>query len=309
MRIVLAGATGFIGKRLCEVLSERHNELFVLTRSVAQVVKDAAGRTLVPWDGRSIGGWWEFVEGSDAIINLAGESIASGKWTPDRKHKILSSRIDATCAIVQAIKNVSRRPKILINASATGYYGHVPDDDVTETSPRGKGFLAEVCECWEESALRAAGTGVRVVLARFGVVLEKNGGMLGRMIPAFRSFLGGPLGNGEQWIPWIHRDDLIEALIFLLWEDSLSGPVNVTAPVPQKMDIFCNVLGKIMKRPNFLRVPPLALRILLGEMAEIVLTGQKALPRKLTRSGFGFKCFSLEQALLQILGHGSNQPA
>lgn len=301
MKIILSGATGFIGKALVGRLLDAGHEVSVLTRGVGQVTRHPGGAVLVPWNGKDPGAWCGLIDAADAVINLAGENIAAKPWTQEQKHRILSSRLSATGAIVQAIQAAARRPGVFVNASAVGYYGHVPEGDVAESCSRGKGFLADVCECWEETALRAGRSGVRVVTARFGLVLENDGGVLERMLVPFRFFFGGPLGSGKQWIPWIHRVDLVEALIFLLNQGSFFGPVNVTAPVPRRMNEFCRVLGKALGRPSWIRTPELALKFFLGEMAEMVLNGARAVPVKLIAAGFKYQYPDLEPALSDIL--------
>jgi uncharacterized protein (TIGR01777 family) len=301
MKTVLSGATGFIGKAITEKILSLGGEAIVLSRGAPAVIRDPGGRTVVPWDGRTPGEWIRFLEGADAVINLAGESIAAKPWTPGQKQKILSSRVDATAAIVQAISGVSKKPRVLLNASAVGYYGDVPEGDVTESSPRGGGFLADVCEQWEETAMRAEKYGARVIIARFGIVLEKDGGMLGRILAPFRYFLGGPLGSGRQWLSWVHREDLIEAVLFLAGQSGFSGPFNLTAPDPRTMADFCEAVGKALSRPSLVKVPAFAIRWMLGEMSEMLLTGQRALPERLLRSGFRFKYPSLGGAFAKIL--------
>jgi len=300
MKILLTGAAGFIGGTLTRRLLERGHEPLILTRGVSQVLHDPSGKVFIPWDGQNVGEWWKFINSAEAVINLAGENIAARPWTDAQKKKILSSRIDATNAIVEAIQKIPKKPRLLINASAIGYYGDVPEGDVAEDHPHGKGFLAELCAVWEAAALQAGKFGPRVVIARFGLVLEKEGGMLGRMVPPFRYFMGGPLGSGKQWLSWVHREDLIGALIFLLEKENASGPFNLTAPEPLRMTEFCRALGRTLKRPSGLRVPSGILKIMLGEMSQALITGQRALPKRLLDLGFQFKYPLLEQALADI---------
>ncbi len=284
MKIILAGGTGFIGTPLRKKLLEEGHEVMVLVREVQESPSDAA--KYMPWDGRSP---QTKIEAADAIINLAGENISARPWTPAQKEKILRSRIEATKALVLTIGQMKKKPSILINASAIGYYGDVPSGEVTEQSPRGRGFLAEVCEAWEAEAKKAEALGVRVVLARLGVVLGPGGGMLGKIVPPFRFFTGGPLGSGEQWISWVHIEDLIRIFLFILGSSGFSGAVNVTAPIPVPMKDFCKALGRVLKRPSWLPVPGFLLKFFLGELSEALLSGQKALPVRLRQAGYVFQ--------------------
>lgn len=303
MKIVLAGATGFIGTPLRDELLVRGHQLIVLSHLSAghKASEKRNCELFVPWDGRTLGEWARFVDGAGAVINLSGENIAAKPWTPEQKQKILASRVNATRAIVQAIEKAQTRPKSLINVSAVGYYGDVPTGEVTEQAPRGQGFLAEVCERWENKARQAESFGVRVVLPRFAPVLEKNGGMLAKMLFPFRFFVGGPLGPGRQGMPWVHREDVIRAFVFMLDNPLLSGPVNVAAPDIVTMKEFCKVLGKTLHRPSWLPVPAFMLRRIMGEMADMVLFSQRVIPQKLFQAGFVFRYPDLTRALRAIL--------
>ena len=299
MKIMIAGGTGFIGGDLVAQLRSKGHELFLLSRSE----KKSADSNIhyLPWDGKSSGSWGSQMSAMDAVINLAGEPIAGKRWSAAQKDKILQSRILGTRAIIEAISKSNPKPKLLINASAVGYYGNVPEGDVSETHTKGKGFLADTCEAWENEALRAQAVGLRTVLLRTGIVLERGGGALSKMLPPFQFFAGGPLGSGRQWFPWIHREDVVRILLFALENEAISGAVNTTAPNPVTMREFCRDLGKVMHRPSWAPVPGLALKILLGEMSEMLLGGQKALPEKLLKHQFIFKFPNLEGALADIL--------
>ena len=299
MRIILAGGTGFIGKALRQKILEAGHEVILLTRQARG--GGTEGETWAVWDGKTSGDWVTFLEGADAVINLVGENIAAKRWTLEQKLKIVSSRINATRVIVKAIEQVRKRPATLINVSAVGYYGDVPDQELTERSGRGEGFLAETCEQWEAEARKAEPLGVRVILARLGPVLGEKGGMLSKMIPPFRFFVGGPLGTGRQWIPWVHRDDVIGSFLFMLEHPEFSGPVNVTAPGLMTMAEFCKVLAKVLRRPCWFPVPGFFLKIFLGDRAMIVLSGQRALPQKLLAAGYQFQHGLLPQAFESIL--------
>jgi len=301
MEIVIAGGTGFIGRSLVGKLLQDGHNVVVLTRDGAgarQLVPDAVGFGL--WDGKTSASCVQQINGADAVINLAGESLAGKRWSPKQKARIINSRLEATRAIVKAMEQAERCPSLLINASAVGYYGNVEHEQVTETHPQGGGFLALTCGLWEHEAIMARQLGVRVVLLRLGVVLDKAGGALARMVPAFRLFFGGRLGSGRQWFPWVHRDDVAGVVRFVLDNPDLCGPINVAAPEAVTMDEFCRSLGKALARPVWARVPGFVLRLALGEMSEMLLTGQRVVPQKLLQAGYEFLYPNLAQALDEI---------
>ncbi len=300
MKIVIAGGTGFVGKLLRNKLLSSGHEVTVLTRS--QGAATTAREKFVAWDGKTLGDWAACLDGADAVINLAGENIATVRWTAARKRVIVSSRVDATRAIVSAIQSARKKPAVLINASAVGYYGDVPDGFLTDASSRGKGFLAETCEQWEAEAGKAAHFGTRVVLARLGPVLGEKGGMLSRMVLPFRYFLGALPGTGRQWIPWIHHEDVTGVFLFILENVDFSGPVNVTSPGPVTMKVFCEMLAKILRRPCGFPIPGFLLKLFLGEMSSMLLFSQKAFPVKLIRTGYRFQYPMLPEALGSLLG-------
>lgn len=300
MKIMIAGGTGFIGGELVAQLRKKDHEVFLLSRSER---KNADPKIhYLSWDGKSMGSWSEEMKAMDAVINLAGESIAEKRWSRAQKDKIIQSRVLATRAIVEAISKSDPKPKVLINASAVGYYGNVPEGEVSETHAKGTGFLAETCDAWENEAKRAQALGLRTVFLRIGIVLEKGGGALSKILPPFQMFAGGPLGSGKQWFPWIHRDDVVGIILFALENESLLGPVNTTAPNPVTMRDFCRDLGNAIHRPSWAPVPAFALNILLGEMSSMLLGGQKAVPEKLLKHHFNFKFPVLGGALDDILG-------
>jgi len=299
MRIVLAGGTGFIGRSLREELLSAGHEVVVLTRKNGAGAKER--ERFVAWDGRNAGEWIALLDGADAVINLSGENIAGERWTAARKQAILSSRVDATRAIVEAIGRAQKKPAVLINASAVGYYGDAADLELTEASARGAGFLAETCEVWEAEARKAESLGVRVVLARLGPVLGEKGGMLSKMLPPFRFFLGAPLGTGKQWISWVHQEDVTGALLFMLEQGDLSGPVNVTSGAPATMKEFCRTLAKALRRPCWPPIPSIFLKMLMGEMAAIILASQKVLPLGLLKAGYRFRHLDLSEAFAALL--------
>ncbi len=302
MNIVVAGGTGFIGRELVRRLLESHHEVVVLTRDIVAAQKRIhQSARLQVWDGRTAGDWWSDVSGSDAVINLCGELLAGGRWTEQRKKALLKSRIEPTLAIVEAVRAASVKPRVLVNGSAVGYYGAVDEGEVTEAHSRGVGFLADLCELWEQAARKAESSGVRVVLPRSGVVLGDDGGALERMVLPFKLFVGGPIGSGKQWFPWVHRDDLVGAISFALEDPSLAGAVNVVAPESVTMGQFCSAVGAVLGRPSWAPVPPFVLRIVLGELAEMLLTGQRVVPSVLMNAGYTFRYPRLISALSSIL--------
>jgi uncharacterized protein len=301
MKFVIAGATGLIGKALVQNLVASKHSVVVLSRNPQLVSQRTPLLQAVRWDGKSGGDWQHQLAGADAVVNLSGESLGTRRWTTERKRRLLSSRVEPTIALVEALKTVSPRPKALLNASAVGYYGPVEKGDVTEDYPVGNDYLGKLCAQWEEAAEGTQQLGVRLILFRSGVVLDPHGGALERMLLPFRLFAGGPLGTGDQWFPWIHKVDEIRALRFLLEHETLSGPFNLAAPEPATMREFSTELGKAMKRPSFMKVPSIVLRTLLGEMAGMVLTGQRVIPKRLLEAGFTFTFPSLKAALEDVL--------
>ncbi|HEX4047955.1 MAG TPA: TIGR01777 family oxidoreductase [Elusimicrobiota bacterium] len=301
MNIVIAGGTGFIGRALTEALVARGDKPTLLTRDPeAAEARWGARAALAFWDGRNPDDWPETLDGADAVVNLAGAGIASGRWTPARKLLLIKSRLDSTRALVSAISRAEKRPKVFVSASAVGYYGQAPDGPVVENSPQGRDFLASLCGQWEREALAAEPLGVRVVLPRFGVVLGKRGGALPRMALPFKLLLGGRLGSGKQGFPWIHIGDAVDALLFALDRDALSGPVNFAAPGAADNREFSAALGRALGRPSWAPVPAFALKLALGEMAGMLLGGQFAKPKKLLDAGYKFKYETPGAALAAI---------
>ena len=301
MKIIVAGGTGFIGTPLITRLLRDGHAVTVLTRSPKKIVSSHNSLSAVQWDAKTQGGWVGVVDGADAIINLTGELIAGKRWTRRQKDVILASRVESTRALVTAIEHAQKKPSVLINNSAVGFYGDVPDGDVSETAPAGTDFLAQVCLNWEAEALVAKKFGVRVVTPRLGVVLAPRGGALARLVVPFRFFAGGYVGTGRQWFPWIHIDDLIGGFVFLLAHPSVEGPVNFVAPHAVTMKEFARTLGEVMHRPSWTSVPSFVLRIALGEMAEMLLTGQRVIPQKLLEAGYRFEYATANGALTDIL--------
>lgn len=300
MRVVVAGGTGFVGERLIAQLVASGDEVTVLTRS--PVAREAQRLKTIQWDGKSTGPWTQALNGADAVINLCGEGIADKRWSKKRKAVLRSSRLDPTRALVQAIRSVKVKPRVLINASAVGFYGPVPEVEIDEKRVQGKGFLADLCADWESVAREVDTSGVRLIFLRTGIVLGAGKGALKKMVPPFRCFIGGPLGSGQQWISWIHVQDVVSLIFFALKNPQISGPLNACAPYPVRMDEFSASLGRALNRPSWLAVPGWVLKILLGEMSQMLLGGQKVLPRKALQLGFKFRYAFLPSALNSILG-------
>lgn len=302
MKIVVGGASGLIGKRLVARLRARGDEVVALVRR-AQPAPWSDGVRLLEWDGKAQGPWVAAVDGADAVVNLSGESVAGKRWSPAYKERILSSRLDSTGALVQAIGAAARKPRVLVNASAVGYYGPRGPEPLDESAAPGSDFLAQVCQRWEERAREAERLGVRVVLLRTGVVLAREGGALPQFLPPFRAFVGGPLGSGEQWFPWIHLEDEVSLIVWALDGDA-RGPINAAAPGGQTMGEFCAQLGRVLHRPSWAKVPAAALRVLIGEFAEVLTSGQNAVPARAMQGGFRFRFPDSEAALRDLLGGG-----
>ncbi len=287
MRVLVTGGTGFIGAALCHALTGAGHAVTVVARHLEHV------------DGAAIG--WERVSAavreSDALVNLAGEPLGSRRWSARQKELIRESRVRATRTLVDAAAAAGPRPRILVNASAVGYYGPRDDEALDESAGPGAGFLADVCRAWEEEARRAEDLGLRVVRLRLGVVLAADGGALARMLPPFRAFVGGPIGSGRQWMSWIHRDDVTGLVVAALTNDGYRGPVNATAPQPVTNREFARALGHTLARPAWPPTPAFALRLALGEMAELLLTGQRVLSGVASRLGYRWRYPELGGAL------------
>jgi uncharacterized protein (TIGR01777 family) len=298
MNLVLTGASGFIGSKLVERLGQSH-DLKLLTRR--QPKKTGLPRTQwIIWEPGAPGEWERCIEGADGIINLAGEPIAKKRWSLEQKDRIRFSRVNTTRALVRAIAKTKHKPKFLINGSAVGYYGPRGDELLTENSPAGAGFLADVCREWEDEARHAQSDRVRVALLRTGIVLGKGEGALAKMVKPFKLFAGGYLGSGKQWMPWIHVEDEVGLIQFLIEKETASGAFNATAPNPVTMEEFCKKLASVLNRPSWAPVPAPVLRLLLGEMAEMLLTGQRALPKAAQDLGYVFRYRNIFDALQSL---------
>ncbi|MFQ5683710.1 MAG: TIGR01777 family oxidoreductase [Candidatus Binatia bacterium] len=296
MKIVIAGGTGFIGSALCNRLGELGHSLVIISSrpAPAQLPRN---REWAMWSPGQHGPWEQAVDDADVVINLAGEPIPAKRWTAAQKEKIRSSRINTTRALVVAMGKVKERASLLINASAIGYYGPRGDEAVVEETEPGNDFVSRVCVEWEKEAQKAESLGVRVVCLRTGIVLGKGGGALAKMVLPFKLFGGGPIGSGRQWVSWIQLEDEVELIVHLLQKEKASGAVNATAPNPVTMKVLCQTLGQVLHRPSWAPVPAFALRLLMGEIADMVVTGQRVLPAKAQRLGYTFRYPDLTEAL------------
>ncbi|MBA2251209.1 MAG: TIGR01777 family protein [Nitrospirales bacterium] len=299
MKIVVSGGTGFIGRSLCRLFIEHGQDVTVLSRQRDEKAADSRA-TMVYWDGITRGTWERALVGANAVINLAGAPIADRRWTPTRKAALMDSRVGTTRLLIEALSALPRTPEILINGSAIGYYGPRDNEPLRETAEPGSGFLTDLCRRWEQQAMSAERLGTRVVCLRTGMVLGKQGGALPRMLLPFRLFMGGPMGSGDQWISWIHVDDLTRLIHWLLITPHITGGVNAVAPHPVTMREFAATLGNVLKRPSWLPVPALALRLALGEFSTLMTTGQRVLPAVALQNGFEFRYPSLFMALAQL---------
>lgn len=295
MRLIVTGATGFIGTELCARLLQQGHALTLLTRG-APPDRSTETKRWLHWTPGTLRDWDAALDGADGVINLAGEPIAAKKWTYAQRHRIEESRIDATNNLVRACANAKKRPKVFISASAVGYYGPRGDEVITEEAPAGHDFLSQLCSAWEAQAVKAEALGIRVVRLRIGIVLGR-GGALTKMAEPFRYFVGGKLGSGEQWMSWIHLEDVIGLIVRILEDPGIKGPVNATAPNPVRNLEFCKTLGSVMHRPCWMQVPGFALRLALGDMADMLLTGQRVIPATAEKFGYHFQYQDVESAL------------
>lgn len=305
MKVVIAGATGFVGSRLVERLHNEGHQVLILTRNSATAQKvfpesNFDKLEIITYTPTESGSWQQVITGCDAVVNLAGEPIAEERWTPERKQEILKSRQLGTQKIVEAIAQAEPKPYVLVNASAIGYYGTSETATFDETSPAGNDFLAQVCLAWEAEAEKVTTVGVRLVILRLGIVLGM-GGAIAKMITPFKIFAGGPIGSGRQWFSWIHRDDLVSLILQALTRPDIEGVLNATAPNPVRMSELAQTMGQTLKRPSWLPVPSFALEALLGDGAMVVLEGQQVLPKRTLASGFDYQYPTVKQALAEIV--------
>lgn len=302
MRIIIAGGSGMIGKRLGTDLAGSGHEVIGLSR-YPERASDAlqSGMRLEKWDGKSAAGWGHLADGADVLINLAGENIGAGRWTAKRKNEIISSRVNSGGAIVEAVRLARQKPGLVIQSSGVDYYGVHGAEPIDESYPAGDAFLSEVCTQWEGATREVEDFRVRRVVYRGAVVLTLDGGAFPRILLPFKLFAGGPLGSGSQWFSWIHMDDQIAALRWIIDNPSASGVYNFAAPDPIQNKVLARTIGKVMRRPAFFAVPAFAIRLLFGEMAITVLGGQRVLPGRLEQEGFRFQYPKIEQAIRSLV--------
>jgi uncharacterized protein (TIGR01777 family) len=298
--VILAGGSGLIGRALAGELARAGAEVVILTRSTGGRGLPAGARA-VRWDGRSAAGWAHECEGADAIVNLAGENVADGRWTAARKRRLESSRIEPTRAIVEAVAAARVSPRALLQGSAVGYYGDGGETALDESSPPGAGFLPGLSERWEAASAPVEALGVRRVLLRTGVVLARGGGALAKMLTPFRLGLGGPLGGGRQWFPWIHLADVVGAVRFLLERPDLAGAFNLVAPEPVRQGELARALGRALRRPAIVPVPGALLGLAVGEMAQVLLASQRVIPARLVAQGYRFAWPDLDGAIADLV--------
>ncbi len=311
MKIVITGGTGLIGSALAASLAQDGNQVTILSRS-PQSSSEAlpAGVKIVQWDGRTANGWGHLVDGADAVVNLAGESIAGDsmsalifkRWTPERKERLLNSRLDAGKAVVEAIEMAKVKPAVLVQASAVGYYGSRGDEMLTEDASAGDDFLVRICQAWEASTAAVEPMGVRRAIIRSpGVVMSTSGGAFPFMLLPFKLFVGGPLGGGKQWFSWIHIKDEVKAICFIIDRPDASGAFNLAAPQATTNAEFSKILGKVMRRPSFIPVPAFALKLLFGGKAAILLGSTRQIPKRLEGLGFKFDYPTAQAAITDVL--------
>lgn len=301
MKILMTGGTGFVGQALVPALIADGHFVTILSRRQTPLTGVLADARLVTWHGPPQDIPDEALDNPDAFINFAGESIGGGRWTNARKNILFKSRIETTRWLVAAVERCARKPKVMISASAVGYYGPHGNEEITEAEQPGDDFMGALCAHWEDEAKAIIRHEVRLTLLRTGVVLGPGGGALPRLMLPFRFFAGGPLGSGKQVISWVHLNDLVGLVRFVLANDHISGPINATAPDPRTNREFARVLGKAMHRPAFFPTPAFMLRLMLGEMSDIVLTGQRVIPKRALEFGYEFQFPDLESALRDIL--------
>lgn len=301
-RIIVTGATGLIGRNLCPILIERGDELTLFTTHRKKAESAVPGaKEYVEWDYNNLDRWKDIVEGKDAIIHLAGANLFGKRWSAEYKNTILQSREVSTQNLVKAASLCRRRPSSFIAASAVDYYPDSGNEILTEDSQPGESYLSEVCKKWEEEAAQSEKLGLRRVSVRTGIVLSKEDGALKQMLLPFKLFAGGPLGNGSQWFPWVHLEDVLRIYLYALDNTIVNGPLNACSPKPVTMNEFAAKLGRVLERPSFFKVPYFALKLAVGEIADVIVASHRVIPVALSKGGYKFKFENLEDALKDLL--------
>ena len=299
--VLVTGGTGFIGSRVCDALHQKGDALYVLSRNPSRAqTKLRSAKAVYGWNPEIEKLPTEATSNVEAVIHLAGETIA-GRWNAQKKRKIRDSRILSTRNLVDSFADADTKPNALVCASAIGYYGGSGNENFTEASPAGKDFLAEVCEEWETEAQKASELGIRVVMVRIGLVLGLGGGLLQQVLPPFRMGVGGILGNGKQWMSWIHIDDVVGILLHALESSQIHGALNATAPTPVRNTEFTKTLGAVLRRPTLFPVPTFGLKLMMGEFADFIVLSQNVIPERTETSGYEFYYRTLESALNALL--------
>ncbi|MCB9078408.1 MAG: TIGR01777 family protein [Anaerolineaceae bacterium] len=304
MRVLITGGTGTIGRRLTDLLLKEGYEVTILSRKALKPARLPTKVTFLQWDGKTAKGWGNHLDAVDAVVNLAGAGIADERWTAERKKLILNSRVNAGQAVVEAFELVSQKPQVLIQASGVNYYGMDQEKAFTEADGPGHDFLAEVCIHWEAATAPVEAMGVRRVIIRTGAVLDPAEGALPKLAMPVRFFIGGPLGSGRQWLSWIHYADEIGAIKFLIETEAARGPINLTSPQPVRNKELAQAIGRVLHRPAIMPAPGLAVKLMVGELADVVLEGQKVVPAALQRLGYSFQYPQLDAALKNLLRTG-----
>jgi uncharacterized protein (TIGR01777 family) len=301
-KVIITGASGLIGRQLFKELLNRGDEITIFARDPASAKQQLPGaKDYVKWDYLELDPWQKMVDGKNAIIHLAGANISGKRWTEKYKKEILESRIISTQNLIKAIGNSNNKPECFIISSAVGYYGDAGNETLTEASPSGNDFLSKVCTKWELESHKVDELGIRRVNVRTGVVISADGGALKKMLLPFKFFVGGPLGNGKQWFPWIHIDDITRIYIDALDNTKIKGPINAAAPGIVSMKEFSKKLGNTLNRPSIFSVPKVILRLVIGKVTESVLASQRVVPKTLLDSGFKFKFENIQEALRDLL--------
>lgn len=300
-RVLITGGTGLIGRALSASMAGDGYEVVVLSRSPERAAGLPPGVRAARWDGRTAAGWGALADGACAVVNLAGEGIADSRWTGERRRRIADSRLSAGQAVVEAVELAREKPRVLLQASGVGFYGNLLEGSASENRPAGRDYLARLAVEWEASTRRVEAMGVRRVILRTGIVLSSDGGALPRMMLPFRFFIGGRVGSGRQWMSWIHIADEVGAIRFLIENPKAVGAFNLSAPNPVTNADFGRSLGRRLRRPVVMPTPEFLLRLLYGEMADVLLNGQRAVPRRLTHLGYAFRFAEIDAALGDIL--------